>query len=497
MVGQKEETVDMAKTNLVIIMADQLRRDMLGKGFTPAIDSILADGSEFHNMYTASPLCVPARGAFFTGCCPNKNGSLINPWVKRDAHYGDVRKGVENLYTFLEKDWDVIHSGKQHVFTEGGKMEDRPDSRTKFLATEKTYKAFLEEAGVPAPGGKSYKTRVPEMVSGENTKTSLYSIPKTGIYKEDEKYFYDRYYADKALEGLKGRDKDKPLFLSAMFVAPHPPFCIPEPWFSKFTLDDIKLPENVARYYERQSPLQMYNLPGVVGSRYTREEWKESWRDYQGLVAMLDKCVEDIINELKAQGIYDDSIVIFTADHGEMLGSHALFQKMCMYEESTHLPMIIKFPKGSDLNGKHIDATCSNIDVMPTVLDYLGYENIPEMEGISLLPLLKGEKAEERTVFMQYDGNGARSNFQRAAVRGNYKLIADQFKNEEYIELYDVKNDPEETENLAFSPEYDEIATSLYRELDEHMKKTSDLIHLFGIDLEDQRRRYEGLENRQ
>lgn len=117
-----------------------------------------------------------------------------------------------------------------------------------------------------------------------------------------------------------------------MFLAPHPPLQIPEPWYGKISENQFELPENVGVFYKKQSLLQMYNLTGIVGARYDRNHWKEAWRVYLGLVSMLDDCVGQIIDELKEQGIYDDSLIIFTSDHGEMLGSHGLFQNEAFYE---------------------------------------------------------------------------------------------------------------------------------------------------------------------
>ena len=331
------------KPNLIVIMADQLRYDALGMGFTPNIDKLASESVVFERAYSACPLCVPARGAFFTGKHPSNNGSLINPWEEKDAHYGNVKAGIENLYELVENDWESIHSGKQHLYTECGKLEDRVCGKTFFASTEKTYKSFLKENGKRMPGGERFRTYVPEMVSGSVTKVTKYSNAEYGCYDEDERFYFDEYFTDCAVRALRNRKGDKPLFLSAMYLAPHPPLEIPEPWYSIVGEDDFSLPDNVGRYYPYQSPLQMYNLPGIVGSHYTREHWKKAWRVYLGEVALLDDCVGKLISELKREGIYDDSIIIFTSDHGEMLGSHALFQKMCMYEEAVRVPLYIKY----------------------------------------------------------------------------------------------------------------------------------------------------------
>lgn len=468
------------KPHVIIIMADQLRFDVLGKGFTPNIDSIANDGVTFERAYCGSPLCVPSRGAFFTGTYPNKNGSLINPWEPEDARYGDVKKEIDNLYTLMEKDWDSIHSGKQHLYTEGEKLEHRKDSGTRWFSTEESYREFLKENGKSMPGGAKFRTKVPEMVDGKVTRVSSYSNAETGCYEENEKYYFDSYFTDMALEGLRSRDKEKPLLLNAMFLAPHPPLQIPQPWYGAVSEDIISLPENVGVYYERQSPLQMYNLTGLVGTRYSREHWKEAFRVYLGLVAMLDDCVGKLLEELKKQKVYDDSLIVFTSDHGEMLGSHGLFQKMCMYEESARVPLYIKFPQNFKPSKTMYSQVVSHIDVMPTLCEYLGLNPGHKMDGKSLMPVLKGNETDkkESTAFIQYDGNGSRSNFQRCMVSGSYKLIIDIFKDEVFYELYCLETDPQETTNLVFRPEYDDMAKKMADRLAAHMMESGDLLSL-------------------
>lgn len=473
-------------------MADQLRVDVLGKGFTPTIDALRQEGVAFDRSYCACPLCVPSRGAFFSGMHPNSNGSLINPWEPEDAHYGDMKSSIDTLYTLMENAWDSLHSGKQHVYTEGGNLENRKDSPTTWLATEATYKQYLHNVGKRAPGGPSFKTKVPEMVDGKVTKISSYSNAEVGVYEEGEAYYFDSYYADKAVEGLRSRDKDKPVLLNAMFVAPHPPFQIPEPWFSKVAADAFELPQNVGLYSPRQSPLQMYNLTGIVGARYGREHWHEAWRVYLGLVSLLDNCIKRIIDELKAQGIYDESLIIFTSDHGEMLGSHSLYQKMCMYEESVRVPLYMKFPKEEGVPRFVSSALVSNIDVFPTLCKYLHLSPFQKVEGQSLLPIIlgTGTSQQARPIFIQYDGNGSRSNFQRCVVQGQFKLIVDMFKDEVYYELYDVLSDPQEQENLLFTVGHDKIIESLFAMLDQHMKETGDLIRLQPFNADEFRKAY-------
>lgn len=469
----------MKKPHVINIMADQLRFDVLGKGFTPNIDSIALDGINFSNAYCASPLCVPSRGAFFTGTYPNCNGSIINPWEPADAKHGDVKLGIDNLYTLMENEWDSIHSGKQHLYTETEMLENRESSKTKWLSTEKSYKEYLKENEKLMPGGGKFRTKIPEMVDGKITRISSYSNAETGCYAEDEKYYFDNYFTEMAIKGLKNRDNNKPLLLNAMFLAPHPPLHIPQPWYDKIEKNSFEIPENVGSFYKRQSPLQMYNLTGIVGTRYCKEHWGEAWRVYLGLVCMLDNCVGRLLNELKNQGIYENCLIIFSSDHGEMLGSHGLFQKMCMYEESSKVPLYIKFPNSFKVKTNYCRQAVSHVDILPTLCDYLSLKPQHKMNGESLMPFINGEAPEfKKPVYIQYDGNGSRSNFQRCIIDNSYKLIADIFKDEVFYELYNLNTDPQEKENLLFSENTDLIAEKMAEKLFKHMKDTKDLIKI-------------------
>lgn len=464
----------MKKTNVVIIMADQLRYDVFEQGFTPNIDALSNESVVFNRAYCACPLCVPARGAFFTGKYPNETGSLINPWDPIDAEHGNVKKGTTNLYSLMENDWDSYHVGKQHFITEE-KIDKQVDTKTKWTYTEIDYKKYLKENGKRAPGGIYFRGSVPEMVQGKYTKIKKYSIPTIGCYEEGFDYYYDGYFLKGAIEAIQNRDKSQPFLLNAMFLAPHPPFDVPEPWFSK-PINGI-VPENVGIWCDKQSPLQLYNLTGALGIRYDREDWEEIWPYYLRLVHLLDYCVGVIIKELKEEGIYEDTLLIFTSDHGEMLGSHNLWQKMCMYEESSRIPLSIKFPH-HEFSKKNINHLVSAIDVLPTLCDYLDVEVGTRFSGKSLMPLIRGDQLDRNEIFIQFDGNGARGNFQRCIIQDNYKLIVDIFKDEYYIELYNVMEDPQEFNNLAFDPIYRDQIQNLLDKIKVHMKETGDLLVL-------------------
>ncbi len=323
-------------------------------------------------------LCVPARGSFFTGRYPNETGSIINPWAVADAEHGDVRPGIPNLYQLMVVEWDSRHAGKQHLFTTGGKLELRSDTATAWSTIGQDYREYMLRPGHHLPGGPDYKGMIPEMVQGRITRMKRYSIPTTGCYEHGFDSFFDGFIANECVKAIAERDTTKPLLLNGMFVAPHPPYDIPEPWFSM--VEGADLPENVGVWYPDQSPLQLYNLTGAAGARYTREDWGRVWPVYLGLVALLDHAVGMIIDELKSQG---------------------------MYEESVRTPISFKLPASVKVRGSS-DELVSAIDVLPTICELAGLPIPDRVTGRSLVPVMNGGQLDRNEMYIQFDGNGAR-----------------------------------------------------------------------------------------
>lgn len=461
-----------AKPHVVIIMADQLRYDAIGK-YTPYINALKKESFSFERAYCASPLCVPARGSFFTGLYPNETGCLVNGWEPQEVTYGQVNAGIPNLYELLQDEMDVWHTGKQHLFY--GEPLEKTAERVHWHPLENNYEKHLKAHGIRKPGGDSFRGLVPEMAFGTTTRAKTYSVPTTGCFEPGYEFFYDGYITQTSLDAIRGRDRSKPLLLSAMYLAPHPPLDVPEPWYSRWSEQDIELPDNVGIWSKDQSPLQLYNLTGAIGTRYSPEQWKEIWRVYMGLVSLLDDSIGMLIEELKEQGIYDDTLIVFTSDHGEMLGSHRLWQKMCMYEESVRTPLMFKLPKSWEGGVGESDVLASSIDVFPTLCEALGMELPRRISGKSLMPLIRGEQSVGRSeIYIQFDGNGARGNFQRCILDHDYKLIVDMFKEELYLELYRISEDRQEQRNLAFDEVEGSRVERMLELLRKHMAQTGD-----------------------
>ena len=431
----------------------------------------------FERAYCNSPL-VRRRVEPFTGRYPNNNGLLINPWEATDRGAGRVHRGIPHLYGLLEGDWDSWHCGKQHLYTEDA-FDKQPESRTTWTHTQEDYVEHLAALGVRQPGGSRFRGIVPEMAQGRYTRARIYSMPHAERYEEGLEHYFDRYFLEGAKRAIREHEGERPLLLNVMKLAPHPPFDVPAPYDGLFAAEDVALPENVGVWSPQQSPLQLYNLTGAGGVRYSRADWQRIWPYYLGLVRLLDDCVTEIVATLKEEGLFDDSIIVFTSDHGEMLGSHRLWQKFCHYEESVRVPMLMRFPEWMGIPSQRVAAPYQHVDFLPTVLDLLGVAAPEGLDGISWAPSLRqGRVVEaalaERPLHLQFDGNGALGNFGRAIVQGRHKLIVDLFKDECFLELYDLEADPQEQANLAFDAGYDQRLAELLDGLRAYMRDSND-----------------------
>ena len=302
--------------------------------------------------------------------------------------------------------------------------------------------------------------------------------------------FLDVFWARHAEEKIAELDTSQPQYIEALFWAPHPPFVVPEPYYSMYPVESIDLPETVGRWGAGKPASLLLQACGSYGMTTTREEFRSVRSAYFGFVTMVDECIGRVIRALKNKGLWDDAFVIFTQDHGDMLGEHHLMQKMCAYEPAAHVPLLIKSPRGTggleERTGAASNAAVerrraqlvSHVDFADTICDIAGIEPLPGSQGRSYLPVLKDAKAPWRmNTFMEYHGDQGRGAFWRAIVadRDNRRL--------KYIytpgdvdELYDVTADPREMHSLVDEPAYAGLRAELREQLSGWMRDTGDFL---------------------
>lgn len=477
-----------ARPNLLIIKTDQQRFDTLGcMGHpvvrTPRLDALAEDGVRCTEAFCVSPLCVPSRTSFFTGDYVHRTGAVGN----RAEHHIRAATGCL-LDRFKERGYTLALAGKNHAF-----HDDYLESRFSFV---EEYGHHGKTKGDLRPSDRAlsdwYRVddRFPEY--GRQPFLTEGFIPGPLPFAEAETM--PRRIAEDAVRFLD-EIRDDPFVLHLSFPDPHWPNVVCEPWHSMY--DPAALPplEGSAMDWKGHPFAHWVQSLAYDFHRYDDGTVKKILATYYAQISFVDACVGSVLDRLKSQGIYDDTMIVFASDHGDFAGRYRLVAKTKgFYDSLTRIPLLMKMPVSADFprGKKTVDALISNIDVMPTVLEALGMDSGPA-DGRSFLACLDGRtEAHRDAVFAEVGGFEppppvmeetdflAHQERQRKAkgifwfieytTRGRAAMIrADGWKYCFYTgdaeELYDLTSDPLEMRNLAKDPTHAERRRELQRRL--------------------------------
>ena len=485
-VGPEEKEAE--KPNILYIMADDHAYQALscynGKlNQTPNLDEIAQEGVQFTNSFVTNSICAPSRAVLLTGKHSHLNGVIDN------------RKPFDSTQVTFPKllqdaGYQTAMVGKWHLKTQ---------------PTGFDYWKVL-------PGQGDYYNPVfidnGERVQEEGHSTNLIT--------------------DFGINWLKQRDKDKPFNLMVHFKAPHRNWMPDSAEFDKFDDTQFPLPSNFFDDYEgrkaaREQAMSIWKDMRMVWdlkllddegeiengrggfkskmdrmNQEQREVWNEEydprisefkekdlegkelarWKyqqyltDYLRCISAIDRNVGRIMDYLEEQGLAENTLVVYTSDQGFYLGEHGWFDKRFMYNESMRTPLIMKPPKGYESKGK-IEEMVQNLDWAPTLLDVAGVDIPEEMQGRSLKPLLQGKKPEWRDAlyYHYYEYPGAHSVKRHYGIRTErYKLMHFYYDIDTW-ELYDLKEDPKEMNNLYGKEGYEDITQKLKKQLQDLREK--------------------------
>ncbi|MCD6407515.1 sulfatase-like hydrolase/transferase [bacterium] len=434
--------MEKEKRNFILIFSDQQRWDTVGvygnpMDLTPNIDKLAENGVKFEYAFTNQPVCGPARGCLFTGKYATnhgvwKNGYGINP---EDKTVASIMK--ENGYV-------TGYVGKWHL---------SPHQEGAGAVPEKYrggFEDFWEVANVPEHTSHPYEGFLYDKDGKE--------IEFKGIYRVD-------FYIERAIEFIK--KAQQPFFLTISYLEPH----------QQNDWKRMVAPEGYAEKYRNPYvPPDLKFFPG---------DWFQQLPDYYGAVKRIDECVGKIVEVLQEKGIFENTVIIYTTDHGCHFKTRNTEYKRSCHESSVRIPLIIS--GGRIPSGVIKDMVCT-IDIPATILDMAGV-NIPEeFEGESLLPVIEGKKRLERKeIFIQISeymvGRAIRTErWKYCVVAPDKSGVKDSFS-ENYIEyqLYDLYSDPYELVNLAGREEYKEVAGYLR----ERLKKKIEEVEKIKIEIEE------------
>jgi uncharacterized sulfatase len=440
------------KKQVVFIMTDTTRKDMLGcygnkRMITPNLDKLAEEGIRFENAYTCQPVCGPARSALFTGLFPHSNGMVTNSIAMGD--------NVKTLGQRLsDQGLKCGYIGKWHL--DGGD----------YFGTGRCPEGWDEKYWYDM---KSYLEELSEQdrVKSRNPESSYEPWMKA-------EFTYAHRCSDRALRFLE-ENRDNSFFLAVSYDEPHGPCLCPAPYntmYEGFQFDDGPGFADDLRdkpLFQRLWAGKRLNLPPGELNRPSK-----GLALYLGCNSFVDAEIGRVIEKVNETA--PGALLIFTSDHGDMLGSHRLAGKNASaYKEVANIPLIIR---GGE-RGKVSHDPASHIDLAPTVMDYLGFPVPKLLEGKSMLAQIYDvNKRINETVFTEFtryevdhDGFGGLQ-MMRAAIGRRYKLVVNLLDTDEF---YDMEEDPGEVVNLINDERYAAERDRLHDELLENMNRTRDL----------------------
>ena len=436
----------MTQPNIILIITDQQRYDTINAlGYpymdSPNLDRLVNEGLSFDNCHITAPSCAPARASLFTGYYPHVTGIMRN---------GDLWR-----HSWVE---DLAESGYHCVNI--GKMHSKP-----FETPLGFHERFVVENKDRYLQGREYMDQWDKALESRGlVKQQRVLYRKREDYKERMGAFSwdlppetqsDNFVGGLTCSWLRNRPVKQPLFLQIGFPGPHPPYD-PTPEAAAEYIDrELPLPEVTKADLDGQPPpfqqLRQHNTEVDHDSivhllEPSRLQLQRLRAYYAANVSMIDQQVGDIMATLEAQGYLENSIVIFTSDHGDCLGDHGHIQKWTMYDIITRVPTIFWAP-GRFEGGRRISELCQWMDIGSTILEMAGVQPAESVQAQSLLPALQGEAWPGRElVFAEHPADTVYEGPLMTMARGErYKLV--HFLGEDYGQLFDLEADPSEERN--------------------------------------------------
>lgn len=448
------------KPNVLLIVVDDLRVELgcYGSRFgaqTPNIDALAKSGVRFDRNYCQFALCNPSRASLLTGRKPTTTGVLGNRTDFRTAH----PDWISLPQLFRENSYVSVRAGK--IFHGNGlddpkawmHADDAPDPREAGGGKTKV----MPKAQTPAKPGN-----VQEPLPQDRTQAE-YS-DRIVILDGNGEGHGDYHTADRTIANLQ-KYKDEPFFIACGFVKPHSPPCAPQKFFDLYDLDKLKLPPDFAAWPTvppgfPSAAIRKRNADLFIGRGASEAEAKEYIRAYLASTSWTDWNVGRVIAELDRLGLRENTIIVFVADHGYQLGEKGKWSKAgSLFEMGTRVPLIIAAP-GKAGNGQSCERIVASLDLYPTLMELCGLPVQKEIEGTSLVPLLKKPAANwDKPAYSVWSEDG--KTLHGVAVRTAQWRYAEYGKaGANGAMLLDPK-DPDELKNLAGDEKYKPVVAEL------------------------------------
>jgi arylsulfatase A-like enzyme len=479
------------RPNVILITTDQQRYDTLhcnGSKFmkTPNLDRLADMGLRFERGYCANPVCTPSRVSIMTGMLPSRHGSYNIGTVtdKQDIFLSSILR---------EQGYRTHHIGKAHFYpSDVPSEENRPIEGMKpfenfagFQTAELTighndwgitghYKEWLKSKGYDKE--KASKDFHVELLLKKDTYA-------TGELELPLEYHSSSWIVDRVENFLTRLEPEQPFFLNIGFQDPHHPHILPKNFNNRLSMDEIPMPTKT--FDPSLEHLKELSQGTIEGSRFAGKYkiagnqdtvWNEYFKDtnktattrrhYYSMVQLLDEQIGKIMDLLAEKELLSNSIIVFTSDHGEMLGDHGIGQKgPVAFEEVIRVPLIVAYPK--KIKPQVVSECVSLMDLYPTILDYIDLEIPKSCDGRSLKKLVESGLNDRIGIPVEFTEEKDAIRY-RCFVTKDWKLVV--YPGEEFGELYHLSEDPGENNNLYYDTAYSEIKFDLMKKWLEDME---------------------------
>ena len=503
------------KPNFLFIITDQHRADWLGCAGhpvvkTPNIDAIAAQGTRFTDFHVALPVCMPNRASLMTGRMPSVHGLRHNGCLlpKRAHTFADVLAadgyatasiGKSHLQPFTDHPPLRPADGFERLIPEAWKSDgedytlEEPaafegETTTPF---ETPYYGFQHVDMVTSHGdrcggqyGQWFRAKHPDWQALHDPANELphdYTCPQAYRTPVPEDSYPTAWVADRAVDYLAGRKgQEDPFFAFVSFPDPHHPFNPPGKYWDMYEPDDFTLPLPYAAHHNPTPPMQHATTQWEIGKappipqmpfRADDQHVREAMALTAGMITMIDDHIGRVVQALKDSGQYDNTVIVFTSDHGDYLGDFNLMLKgPVQLPAITCVPMIWSDP--ATRSAVQTGTLGSTIDLAASILDRAGLAPYNGMQGQSFLHALDGTTLHRDAVMIEQNDGGPRMGFERPVRARTLRTKTRRmtvFAGEDWGELYDLESDPQETRNLWEDPAYASDRAVLSLQLIDHL----------------------------
>ena len=437
--------------NVVLLFADDMRYGMIDNPYviTPNLDRLAEKGVMFRNAHipggTSGAVCMPSRAMLHTGRLLEDLASFGKYIPLEHIMLGEVLQ-KHNYITYGIGKWHNGTDSYNRGFSDGSEI---------------FFGGMEDHWNVPAnnydPTGK-YEKKIKKSRNPYNSnEIAVHNCDHVTPGKHSSELF-----ADASIEFIENRDKTNPFFLYTSFMAPHDPRTMPQEFLDMYDISNTKLPENYM-------PLHPFDFSGIdtrderlAPHPRTEDIVKQHLTEYYAMITHLDHCIGRILESLESESLLEDTLIIFAADNGLAVGSHGLMGKQNLYEHSIRVPLILSGPEIPEKTTS--DAAVYIADLYPTILDYLGIPKPSSCQVNSILPVINDQETARNVLYLRYKNSIA------GIKKDGYKLIKYMKSDQIRMSLFNLEEDPGETNDLINSPEHSNLISELLDEIETNWK---------------------------